>query len=66
MRQPRSESAFDYRLNFAALAAAERHLAKLAALVERVEPAAISEHLCWSSIDGRHFNDLLPLPYTEG
>jgi hypothetical protein len=44
---------------------AERHLAKLKALVERVEPAAVSEHLCWSSIDGRHFNDLLPLPYTE-
>ena len=26
---------------------------------------AISEHLCWSGVDARHFNDLLPLPYTE-
>jgi uncharacterized protein (UPF0276 family) len=40
------------------------HLAKLARLVDRVEPARVSEHLCWSSVDGRHFNDLLPLPYT--
>ena len=42
-----------------------RHLAKLAALCERVEPARVSEHLCWGALDGRHFNDLLPLPYTR-
>ena len=41
------------------------HLAKLARLADRVEPARISEHLCWSSVNGRHFNDLLPLPYTR-
>ncbi|MFO1316961.1 MAG: DUF692 domain-containing protein [Burkholderiales bacterium] len=41
------------------------HLARLARLAERIEPAAVSEHLCWSGIDGRHFNDLLPLPYTS-
>jgi hypothetical protein len=41
------------------------HLAKLASLVERFEPALVSEHLCWSSAAGRHSNDLLPLPYTE-
>jgi uncharacterized protein len=41
------------------------HLAKLARLVERIEPALVSEHLCWSSVGGRHLNDLLPLPYTE-
>src|SRR5258708_26724711 len=40
------------------------HLAKLKRLADRVEPSVISEHLCWSGIDGRHFNDLLPLPYT--
>jgi len=40
------------------------HLRKLARLVRRIAPAAVSEHLCWSSVDGRHFNDLLPLPYT--
>jgi uncharacterized protein (UPF0276 family) len=30
-----------------------------------VEPALISEHLSWGSVGGIHFNDLLPLPYTE-
>ena len=43
----------------------ERHLAKLKRLVARIEPAVVSEHLCWGAHRGRHFNDLLPLPYTE-
>ena len=43
----------------------ERHLAKLEALVSRVEPLLVSEHLSWSSFGGRHANDLLPLPYTD-
>lgn len=42
-----------------------RHLAKLKALVDRIEPAAVSEHLCWSAVDGCYLNDLLPLPYTR-
>ncbi|HEY1394080.1 MAG TPA: DUF692 domain-containing protein, partial [Methylibium sp.] len=46
-------------------ALAQRHLAKLKQLVDRVEPALVSEHLCWGALDGVHFNDLLPLPYTE-
>ena len=41
------------------------HLSKLKRLADRIAPAAISEHLCWSGVAGRHFNDLLPLPYTE-
>ena len=41
------------------------HLRKLKQLIERIEPGLVSEHLCWSSIDGRYLNDLLPLPYTE-
>jgi uncharacterized protein (UPF0276 family) len=41
------------------------HLAKLARLIARMEPALVSEHLCWSGVGGRHLNDLLPLPYTE-
>lgn len=43
----------------------QRHLSKLLALIERIEPALVSEHLCWSSVGGQYFNDLLPLPYTE-
>lgn len=41
------------------------HLSKLRALMERFEPALVSDHLCWCSVGGRHLNDLLPLPYTE-
>lgn len=41
------------------------HLARVAALVRRLEPALLSDHLSWSVQGGRYFNDLLPLPYTE-
>ena len=41
------------------------HLARLRRLASRIQPAAISEHLCWSHVDGRHLNDLLPLPLTD-
>ena len=43
----------------------EAHLARVAQLVKRLEPALVSDHLSWSGFDGRYFNDLLPLPYTE-
>ena len=42
-----------------------RHLDCLAALAGRIEPALVSEHLCWSSIGGTHLGELLPLPCTE-
>jgi hypothetical protein len=41
------------------------HLARVASLVERIEPSLVSEHLAWSSTDGVYLNDLLPVPYTE-
>jgi uncharacterized protein len=41
------------------------HLGKVKKLAARFAPSLISEHLCWTSINGRHMNDLLPLPYTE-
>ena len=40
------------------------HLARLADLAAWVEPALVSEHVCWGAATGRHFNDLLPLPYS--
>ena len=40
------------------------HLNRLAAVVDRWRPAAVSEHLAWSSHDGAYLSDLLPLPYT--
>lgn len=41
------------------------HLRKLRRLVDRHQPAVVSEHLCWGALDGEHFNDLLPLPRTD-
>lgn len=40
------------------------HLARFKALVDRYQPALVSEHLAWSTHDTAFFNDLLPLPYT--
>ncbi|MFH1815871.1 MAG: DUF692 domain-containing protein [Pseudomonadota bacterium] len=45
-------------------ARSQAHVERLAKLVERIEPAFVSEHLCWGAVDGIHFNDLLPFPYT--
>ena len=41
------------------------YLRQLKALVERIEPAWISDHLCWTGVHGKNMHDLLPLPYTE-
>ena len=43
----------------------QRYLARLKALASRIEPVWISDHLCWTGLDGRNLHDLLPLPYTE-
>jgi uncharacterized protein len=41
------------------------YLGQLKALAERFEPAFVSDHLCWTGVDGRNLHDLVPLPYTE-
>lgn len=41
------------------------YLRDLRALIDRVEPAYVSDHLCWGTHHGRYAHDLLPLPYTE-
>ncbi len=41
------------------------YLRELKALARRLEPAWISDHLCWTGVAGRNTHDLLPLPYTE-
>jgi uncharacterized protein (UPF0276 family) len=43
----------------------EGHLQRLRSLVERVEPALVSEHLAWSAWRGAYHPDLLPFPRTE-
>ena len=41
------------------------HLRRFAGLVDRYEPALVSEHLAWSTHRDTYYNDLLPLPYTR-
>jgi uncharacterized protein (UPF0276 family) len=41
------------------------YLKALKKLAQRVEPAWISDHLCWTGIAGKNLHDLLPIPYTE-
>jgi uncharacterized protein (UPF0276 family) len=41
------------------------YLRDLKALAHRVQPAWISDHLCWTGTKGANMHDLLPLPYTE-
>jgi uncharacterized protein len=41
------------------------YLGDLHTLARRIEPAWISDHLCWTGVGGRNLHDLLPLPYTE-
>jgi len=50
------------------LASADRlnpaHLTAVRSLIDTVQPAAISEHLCWNAVNGMVACDLLPFPYT--
>lgn len=40
------------------------YLARLRILVDEIEPMVVSDHLCWTRIEGFNSHDLLPLPYT--
>ena len=39
------------------------HLARVKALIDRLDPIMVSGHLAWSTHEGDYLNDLLPLPY---
>jgi uncharacterized protein len=41
------------------------YLKQLKSLAEKLEPAWISDHFCWTGINGNNLHDLMPLPYTE-
>lgn len=41
------------------------YLRELKQLAKRVQPAWISDHLCWTGVNGFNMHDLLPLPYTQ-
>jgi uncharacterized protein (UPF0276 family) len=41
------------------------YLRDLKALAQRIEPAWVSDHLCWTGVDHHNLHDLMPMPYTE-
>jgi uncharacterized protein len=41
------------------------YLAQLKALIERVQPAWVSDHVAWTGVHGLTLHDLLPIPYTR-
>jgi uncharacterized protein len=41
------------------------YLRDLKKLANRIQPAWVSDHLCWTGVHGQNIHDLLPLPYTE-
>ena len=43
----------------------DQYLGALGALAREIEPAWISDHLCWSSFGGHTGHDLWPLPFSE-
>ncbi len=42
-----------------------KYLAEWKELVDRIQPALVSDHLCWGAHGGRYVHDLLPMPFTE-
>lgn len=40
------------------------YLKQLKALAQRIEPAWVSDHLCWTGVGQQNLHDLMPLPYT--
>jgi len=43
----------------------KQYLKQLKQLATRIEPHWISDHLCWTGVEGHNMHDLLPLPYTQ-
>ena len=41
------------------------YLKRLKTLADRIDPAILSDHLCWTGVEGENLHDLLPLPFTE-
>ena len=41
------------------------YLGAVKRLADAIDPAFVSDHLCWTAREGHNLHDLLPLPYTE-
>ncbi|MBX7096703.1 MAG: DUF692 domain-containing protein [Myxococcaceae bacterium] len=43
----------------------QQYLREWKALLDAIEPAMVSDHLCFGRAQGRYVHDLLPVPFTE-
>lgn len=43
----------------------EAYLKQWRGLIDEVQPALVSDHLCWGRAHGHYSHDLWPVPYTE-
>lgn len=43
----------------------KNYLQRLKQLIDVIEPEWVSDHLCWTGVNGENLHDLLPVPYTE-
>jgi uncharacterized protein (UPF0276 family) len=41
-----------------------KYLERLKRLANRIDPFLVTDHLCWSGVNGEELHDLLPVPYT--
>src|SRR6476620_9086968 len=42
-----------------------KYLKSLKKLADLLSPCWVSDHLCWTGLNGENFHDLLPIPFTE-
>lgn len=43
----------------------QNYLSRLIDLQQQIQPLWISDHVCWTGLNGKNTHDLLPLPYNE-
>ncbi len=41
------------------------YLEQLKKLIQKIQPEWVSDHVCWTGVQGENLHDLLPLPYTQ-
>lgn len=42
-----------------------KYLDRLRQLIDRINPLWVSDHICWTGVNGENLHDLMPLPFTE-
>ncbi|MCB1790144.1 MAG: DUF692 domain-containing protein [Gammaproteobacteria bacterium] len=53
-------------MNLGGVDALDRHyLERIRAIARQTDAAIISDHLCFTALNGRHYHELLPLPYND-